>query len=171
MFPLNERDALGGGEGGTRGSPVPHRCRLRAGHPLAGREAAIPARSQAGPPSGCAHRAGVPMEPGGHSFYFCLTSFGFILFIEKFSARNRLPGGGGLPGTAGAGTEGREEGGDEQAALGWHSGSPLFAFNTNCTVFSIHVCLATGRNMKGSLKKRIKFKGLSQESMVLSCYV
>uniref|UniRef100_A0A2D4MI73 Uncharacterized protein n=1 Tax=Micrurus spixii TaxID=129469 RepID=A0A2D4MI73_9SAUR len=36
--------------------------------------------------------------------------------------------------------------------------SLLFAFKTNCTVFSIHVCLATGHNMKHSL--RIKFKGL-----------
>lgn len=45
---------------------------------------------------------------------------------------------------------------------GWHSEALLFAFNTNCTVFfSIHVCLATGHNMKDSLQI-MTFKGLSE---------
>lgn len=38
---------------------------------------------------------------------------------------------------------------NSQAVLGGPS-SLHFAFNTNCTVFSIHVCLAAGCNMENS---------------------
>lgn len=44
---------------------------------------------------------------------------------------------------------------NSQAVLGGPS-SLRFAFNTNCTVFSIHVCLAAGCNMETVAKDYIQ---------------